>query len=400
MSREKTANRIAAQGGQRALSGSPAALSTAAVLPEELDRSAAERSFAPALIAWQRQHGRHDLPWQNTRDAYRIWLSEVMLQQTQVASVIPYYQRFLQKFPDHAALAAAPLDEVLANWAGLGYYARARNLHRCAQLVESDCGGRFPTRVEALASLPGIGRSTAAAIAVFAAGARAAILDGNVKRVLTRCFGIAGFPGSAPVERELWALAERLLPETEVEAYTQGLMDLGASLCGRRKPNCPACPLASFCVARRDRRTTELPTPKPRRTIPLRHGRVLLLVHQGRVLLSARPPVGLWGGLWTLPEVAESSGPEAAARQLGCVVGDWEVLPPLRHAFTHFRLELTAHRGRVLRLEAAGVAEPDDRRWLALDAIDQAPLPTPVLKLLRGLSPGRAGAQNARPSVR
>ncbi|HET6719276.1 MAG TPA: A/G-specific adenine glycosylase, partial [Rhodocyclaceae bacterium] len=273
------------------------------------------------------------------------------------------------------------------HWAGLGYYARARNLHRCAQRVVSDFGGVFPTGVDELASLPGIGRSTAAAIAVFAGGARAAILDGNVKRVLTRCFGIAGFPGATAVDRELWALAERLLPATGVEAYTQGLMDLGASLCARRKPQCGACPLAAFCVARRDGRTAELPTAKPRQAIPLRHSRVLLLVHQGRVLLSARPPVGLWGGLWTLPEVPEASSPEAAARQLGCVVGDWQTLPPLRHAFTHFRLEITAHRGCVTRFEAAGVAEPDDRRWLALDAIDQAPLPTPVLKLLRGVAP-------------
>lgn len=385
VSREKTAKLIAARGSQSALSGSPAALSTRAGPRNDPLPTRAEQSFAPTLIAWQRQHGRHDLPWQNTRDAYRIWLSEIMLQQTQVASVIPYYQRFLQKFPDHATLAAAPLEDVLSHWAGLGYYARARNLHRCAQLVASDFGGVFPTTVDALSSLPGIGRSTAAAIAVFSTGARAAILDGNVKRVLTRCFGIAGFPGNVAVERELWALAERLLPAAEVEAYTQGLMDLGASLCGRSKPNCEACPLANFCVARRDGRTAELPTPKPRQAIPLRHSRVLLLVHQGQVLLTVRPPAGLWGGLWTLPEVAEEGSPEVAARQLGCVVTDWSELPPLRHTFTHFRLEITAHRGAVSRLDAPGVSEPDNLRWLALDAIDQAPLPTPVLKLLRGL---------------
>src|SRR6202047_2289814 len=212
--------------------------------------SALQSGFAARLIAWQRQHGRHDLPWQNTRDPYRIWLSEIMLQQTQVSTVIPYYARFLTRFPDVAALAAAPLDDVMALWAGLGYYSRARNLHRCAQAVAGEHGGAFPGSVDALAALPGIGRSTAAAIAAFAFGARATILDGNVKRLLARVFGIDGFPGEKRVENTMWTLAESLLPDGghtgEVTAYTQGLMDLGATLCVRGKPDCARCPFAAY----------------------------------------------------------------------------------------------------------------------------------------------------------
>ena len=380
LSRKNSPRETVARRGRAALSGAPAELSTGRGAPA----SAAEARFAPLLVAWQRVHGRHDLPWQNTRDPYRIWLSEIMLQQTQVGTVLPYYQRFLAQFPDVASLAAAPLDSVLGLWAGLGYYARARNLHRCAQVVAHDFGGVFPASPAALAELPGIGRSTAAAIAVFSCSARAAILDGNVKRVLTRCFGIEGFPGEAAVDRQLWALAERLLPETGIEAYTQGLMDLGASLCARSRPRCDECPLQSLCVARRDGRTAELPTPKPRQAIPTRQAQALLLVEAGRVLLVERPPAGLWGGLWTLPELAHGTTPDDAARQLGCTVGDWVELPVLRHSFTHFRLELTVYRGSVLRY-VPEVRENDALRWLELEAIGQAPLPAPVFKLLSGV---------------
>jgi len=389
----KKIGKAAKTSGQSAsLSGPAASLST------EPERAAAgmagpgsgthpEKRFAPTLIDWQRQHGRHDLPWQNTRDPYRIWLSEIMLQQTQVGTVIPYYQRFLQKFPSHAVLAAASAEQVLALWAGLGYYARARNLHRCAQTVVEEHGSVFPTDPAVLAELPGIGRSTAAAIAVFSGGARAAILDGNVKRVLTRCFGIAGFPGLPAVERELWALAERLLPAGQIEAYTQGLMDLGASLCARSKPRCNECPLASFCVAYRDGRTAELPTAKPKKEIPFRRSEVLLLLRDGAVLLEVRPPAGIWGGLWALPELPAGLSPEAAARELGYTAGDWQTAPPLRHVFTHFRLDIVAHRGLVSGVVAGAAREPAALRWLALEAIETAPLPAPVLKLLRGLKP-------------
>ncbi|MFP4905238.1 A/G-specific adenine glycosylase, partial [Paraburkholderia sp. BR14261] len=231
--------------------------------------------FAPRLIAWQREHGRHDLPWQNTRDPYRIWLSEIMLQQTQVSTVIPYYTRFLERFPTVEALAAAPDDDVMALWAGLGYYSRARNLHRCAQVVADTHGGKFPQTVEALAELPGIGRSTAAAIASFAFGARETILDGNVKRVLARVFGVEGFPGEKRVENAMWTLAETLVPgpeasDADVSAYTQGLMDLGATLCGRGKPDCARCPFAQDCVANTTGRQRELPAARPKKAVPTR----------------------------------------------------------------------------------------------------------------------------------
>ena len=261
--------------------------------------------FAPRLIAWQKRHGRHDLPWQQTRDAYRIWLSEIMLQQTQVSTVIPYYARFLAEFPTLADLAQAPLERVLELWAGLGYYARARNLHACAVAVLRDHGGVFPREPERIAELPGIGRSTAAAIAAFAYGVRGAILDGNVKRVLTRCFGVEGFPGAPKVEKGLWQLAESLLPHGpgEIEIYTQGIMDLGASLCSRTKPTCAICPMAEICIARRDGRQEELPEGKPAKAVPERRS-TALVVHDGeRVLLERRPPSGIWGGLLALPEL-------------------------------------------------------------------------------------------------
>jgi A/G-specific adenine glycosylase len=375
------------QDTQQALSGAPPALSTGRPSADRI----AEIAFAPALIAWQRQHGRHDLPWQNTRDAYRIWLSEIMLQQTQVATVLPYYERFLQRYPDVGSLARAPQEEVLALWAGLGYYARARHLHRCAQRVASEHAAVFPTAPSVLCELPGIGRSTAAAIAVFSSGARSAILDGNVKRVLTRCFGIAGFPGQPRVERELWTLAERLLPVRDLESYTQGLMDLGATLCTRTRPRCKDCPLRTFCVARADNRTEELPTPKPTRAVPRRTSRPLVLRHQGQVLLEVRPPSGLWGGLWTLPECREDETPEAAAQRLAAHAGALLALPSFSHAFTHFRLDLAPFFADLANRPAM-CAEEDRWRWLPLDQIGEAPLPTPVRRILEKLPPAPSGA--------
>jgi A/G-specific adenine glycosylase len=245
--------------------------------------------FAKAVL-WQRH--RHGLPWQNTRDPYRVWLSEVMLQQTQVAAVVPYYQRFLARFPDVAALAAATEDDVLQLWSGLGYYARGRNLHAAAKIIAAR---GFPGDIEEIEALPGIGRSTAAAIAVFAYGHRAAILDGNVKRVLARCFGIEG-------ERAQWALAEKLLPRRGLRAYTQALMDLGATLCTRARPSCGRCPVAKDCVALREDRIAELPSARKRRPLPLRRTTWLVLQHQGAVLLERRPSPGIWGGLWVFPE--------------------------------------------------------------------------------------------------
>jgi A/G-specific adenine glycosylase len=341
--------------------------------------------FSTRLIAWQRLHGRHDLPWQNTRDAYRIWLSEIMLQQTQVATVIPYYGRFLERFPRVEDLAAAPLDDVMALWAGLGYYSRARNLYRCAQVVAAEHGGEFPRTVEALAELPGIGRSTAAAIASFAYGARATILDGNVKRVLARVFGVDGFPGDKRVENAMWTLAESLLPDAahkdEVTAYTQGLMDLGATLCVRGKPDCGRCPFAADCVANVTGRQKELPAARPKKAVPTRKTWMLVLKDGASVLLEKRPPTGIWGGLWSLPEAADEDALAAVAHSFGGS-GELEPLSAFTHTFTHFKLDIEP------RLAHAGaVTEAADNRtvWAPLAELDAFGVPAPVRKLLDAL---------------
>lgn len=347
--------------------------------------------FAERLIAWQRRHGRHDLPWQNTRDPYRIWLSEIMLQQTQVATVIPYYARFLARFPDVAALAAANVDDVMALWAGLGYYTRARNLHRCAQVVVAQHGGEFPASPDALATLPGIGRSTAAAIASFAFGARATILDGNVKRVLARIFGIDGFPGDKRVETAMWALAETLMPgadasSAQVSAYTQGLMDLGATLCVRGKPDCAHCPFAAECVANLTGRQRELPVARPKKTIPTRRTWMLILRDGPAVLLERRPPTGIWGGLWSLPEAADEAALAVRAGELGAA-NALARLAPLTHTFTHFKLDIEPRLADCDMRAPQGARELRDEEsaWVPLDELDAYGVPAPVRKLLEGL---------------
>jgi A/G-specific adenine glycosylase len=348
--------------------------------------------FASRLIAWQRQHGRHDLPWQGNRDPYAVWLSEIMLQQTQVATVIPYYQRFAARFPTIKALAAASEDEVLTLWSGLGYYSRARNLHRAAQLVmarhagelHSDFHSDFPRDFAAIQALPGIGRSTAAAISVFAFGSRRAILDGNVKRVLARCFGIEGYPGEKAVENALWELAERLLPSENIENYTQGLMDLGASLCSRSRPRCGECPLRGECVAHRDGRTAELPTRKARAPLPEKATAMLVLLRDGEILLEKRPPTGIWGGLWSLPEIGVDDDPALAAlTRFGIEAKAFDALPLILHTFTHFRLHI-----RPLVAETLGQRQEvrqSSSLWLALPDALGAALPAPVRKLLERL---------------
>jgi A/G-specific adenine glycosylase len=338
-------------------------------------------NFAERTIAWQQRHGRHDLPWQ-VSDPYRIWLSEIMLQQTQVGTVIPYFERFLRRFPDLHALAEAELDTVLGLWSGLGYYARARNLHRCARLVVLDYGGRFPATAETLATLPGIGPSTAAAIAVFSASEKVAILDGNVKRVLCRHYAIDGPPSAAATENVLWQLARSLLPETGIKTYTQGLMDLGATLCKRTRPRCGECPHRDHCQALATNRVGELPTKKTRKPLPLRHGPVLIVRAANRVLLETRPAEGLWGGLASLPALGERESAAEAAKRLGLgqTVAPWRALPPLRHTFTHFRLDLEPWRGRLRTLPER---LPDGCFWQDLGALTDAPLPKPIRTLLR-----------------
>jgi A/G-specific adenine glycosylase len=341
-------------------------------------------SFAGCVVRWQRSHGRHDLPWQATRDAYRIWLSEIMLQQTQVATVVPYFERFVARFPDARSLAAGAEDEVMALWSGLGYYARARNLHRAAREVVERFGGAFPTRFDDIVTLPGIGRSTASAIAAFASGEARPILDGNVRRVLARHAGVAGDPTTSAVQQALWAEAEARMPRSDVEAYTQGMMDLGATVCLPRKPLCLTCPVNTDCVARLEDRIDELPARKARTTTRRRRIAMLVVVAAGEVLLEKRPASGIWGGLWSLPEASADARPEDAVR------ADWglepariEQLAPFEHAFTHFTLEVVPWR--IEPRHTTLLAEPRPTMWLPLSDLAGAALPSPVRKLLVNL---------------
>lgn len=351
-----------------------------AMTDDELTSRVAERraDFAPRLLAWQRRDGRHDLPWQNTRDPYRVWLSEIMLQQTQVARVLGYYQRFLSRFPDVTALAVAPQDEVMAAWAGLGYYSRARNLHRCAQAVVERHGGTFPRTAAELAELPGIGRSTAAAISSFCFGERVAILDGNVKRVLGRLLAFDGDLAQQAQERRLWRQAEALLPPSgdDMPAYTQGLMDLGASLCATRQPQCLLCPVASMCAGREDGEPTRFPVKSRKLKRGQRENWWLWLEHEGRIWLQQRPVEGVWGGLWTLPLFDDEAALTAQSRALG--VEAPEPLPRVKHVLTHFDWILHPRRSVL-----AASGEPEGEGvWVAREQLAAYALPAPLKKLL------------------
>ena len=344
--------------------------------------STAPRPIAPPLLAWHAAHGRKDLPWQRARTPYRVWVSEVMLQQTQVQTVIPYYERFLARFPDVASLAAAPLDEVLHRWAGLGYYSRARNLKRAAERLVAEFGGELPTDIDALRELPGLGRSTAAAVLALASGARHAILDGNVKRVLARVFAVEGAANERAVEQRLWALAEQETPLENVADYTQAIMDLGATLCTRRNPQCVRCPLAMLCAARAAGRQHELPAPRVRAARRVRH--VVLLAacrEDGSVLLVQRPPSGIWGGLWSLPEFPALEDAHAwGAQHLAEPRWSEAPLPPVSHAFTHFDLEMTP---LVVPCRGSGVA--DAMLWYDSGSPAAVGLPAPIARLLARL---------------
>jgi len=346
--------------------------------------AAGVKRFSARIIAWQRRHGRHDLPWQTSRDPYRIWLSEIMLQQTQVATVIPYFLRFVARFPDLESLAGADEDAVLALWSGLGYYSRARNLQRAARIIATRHGGRFPADPDDIRALPGVGRSTAAAIAVFAFGARRAILDGNVRRVLARHGGIDGWTGDSATQERLWALAESHLPDTGIEAYTQGLMDLGATVCRRAAPACDACPVAADCVARKLDLVACLPTPRPRRTLPERHVQMLLVIDRGAILLEKRPADGVWPGLWSLPEAPAATDVRAHCEDtLGVAVEAVRPLAPIRHALTHFKLAIAPQLVHArARADAPGMRP---RLWLPTDDALAAALPAPVRALIARL---------------
>lgn len=363
-------------------------------------RAIAPADFAPALIAWQRTHGRQALPWQQlgtTRDAYRVWLAEIMLQQTQVAAVIPFYARFLARFPDVRALAVATPDEVMRYWSGLGYYSRARNLHAAARRVVADFGGRFPDTVEALESLPGVGRSTAGAVAAFAYGRKAPILDGNVKRVLARVFLVDGVGASAATSRRLWSLSDSLLPDCDIERYTQGLMDLGATVCTPRRPACLLCPFERSCLAHRDHREESIPARAPRKVVPRRKSLLLLFTRGDEVLLERRPPVGIWGGLWSLPEATADAPREALALDRHGPVASIDDMPGFVHPFTHFVLEADVLHVRVSPPVERVAAPQDALRWVALDAVSSLGLPVPVRALLDTLSASGQGSE--RPAL-
>lgn len=344
--------------------------------------------FSRLLIRWQRTHGRHQLPWQNTCDAYRIWLSEIMLQQTQVTTVIPYYQQFLQRFPTIIDLAHADLEQVMSLWSGLGYYSRARNLLACARIIVTEYQGVFPSDTQQLASLPGIGRSTGAAISAFAYGTRAAILDGNVKRVLTRAFGIEGWPNAPSVEKHLWTLAESLLPRKNIERYTQGLMDLGATVCTRTSPRCGNCPWQKKCIAHTQDRTGELPHPKPATSAGksakrYREIHLLILQYANEVLLEKRPASGIWGGLWSVPEF-DTEETLKDYLSLTFPTGLRQTLATRKHAFTHYTLRFTPH---VITLPERPLRATEPRHiWLALAETNQAALAAPIKKLLSELA--------------
>lgn len=340
-------------------------------------------SFANKLLAWFDQHGRKHLPWQQNITPYRVWLSEIMLQQTQVETVIPYFETFTATFPNVQALAEAPTDEVLHLWTGLGYYARARNLHKCAQKVTADYAGEFPATVEELAALPGIGRSTAGAIVSIAFGQPAPILDGNVKRVLARYHAVEGWPGNKQVENQLWNYASTYTPQTRCADYSQAIMDLGATVCRRSKPDCELCPFYKECEARAAGTWADYPGKKPKKALPVKTVAMLLLQNKDReILLYQRPASGIWGGLWSLPEIDVDAD---AAEHVRGHYGDFasmEALNPFRHTFSHYHLDIHPLKV-VLKKTPAAILESGTRLWYNPEQPQKLGLAAPVKKLLK-----------------
>jgi len=337
--------------------------------------------FASRLLQWFDESGRKDLPWQQSVTAYRVWVSEIMLQQTQVQTVIPYFNRFVDHFGDIAALAAAHQDEVLSHWSGLGYYARARNLHKAAQRVRDDYDGQFPAAFDDVVGLPGVGRSTAGAILSLAMSQRHAILDGNVKRVLARHEAIAGWPGKTSVADELWQIAERNTPQQRVAHYTQAIMDLGATLCTRSNPSCNGCPVRKDCMALRTNSVGDYPGRKPKVNKPLRTTTMILASTGGQVYLERRPEAGIWGGLWSLPELGERTLDEWCIDVLGSAATEtlpWDVL---RHSFSHYDLDIQPIFVRI-ESQAGTVADADARTWHRLNDAPPGGIAVPVKKLI------------------
>jgi A/G-specific adenine glycosylase len=352
----------------------------------------AGEEFAQRVIDWHEAAGRHDLPWQIDRAPYRVWVSEIMLQQTQVATVMPYFQRFMERFPDVNVLAQAPIDQVLGLWSGLGYYARARNLHKAARLVVIEHGGVFPTDIAQLIALPGIGRSTAGAILALSQGQRHPILDGNVKRVLARHFAVAGWPGERAVEQRLWEYSQACTPADNVDVYTQAIMDLGATVCRRAKPLCQECPMTGTCKAFAQGTSADFPGRKPRKTLPVRESCWMVARRpDGSVLLERRPPTGLWGGLWCLPELSRGQDPgDWGRQQLGAAPSRVAAIDGFRHTFSHFHLEVSPVLLEIDATGSANVAEAE-QVWYKHGQSAELGLAAPVQRLLERLDSDRPG---------
>lgn len=343
-------------------------------------------SFTKNLLNWYHQYGRTSLPWQQQPTPYRVWISEIMLQQTQVQTVIPYFERFMQRFPNLETLAQAPLDDVLTHWSGLGYYARARNLHKAAQEICDQYAGQFPGDLENLQQLPGIGRSTAGAILSLAFQQRQPILDGNVKRVLTRFHAIEGWPGESAIQKELWAIADQHTPEKEVAAYTQAIMDLGATLCTRRNPRCNECPVRVNCAARKSGRQNDFPYTKAKKTLPIKKKTFLILRNaDNEILLEKRPPIGIWGGLWSLPECDQDADPlQYCDQRFALKIKNQQTLNTVRHTFSHFHLDITPLLADI-SVSTFKIMEPEETLWYNNTQQKYIGLAAPVTKLLKNL---------------
>ena len=338
-------------------------------------------SFANRILSWFDSHGRKDLPWQQGKTPYSVWVSEIMLQQTQVKTVIPYYQKFMQRFPDILTLANAPHDEVLHHWTGLGYYARARNLQKAAQVIRDQYDGKFPQDINDVIALPGIGRSTAGAVLSLACAQHHSILDGNVKRVLARYFAVDGWPGKKDVEQALWQYADSLTPNSRTGDYTQAMMDMGATICTRSKPKCDSCPLQQNCLAFAQGRQSELPGKKPKKEIPVRTTVMLIPMWQSQVLIYQRPPSGLWGGLWGFYEADSLDKLDATAQQLALGQYTRLTLEPFRHTFSHFHLDI---QPVILQLEQPSSSQVNEKQQIWYDLLKQpnVGLAAPTKKLL------------------
>ena len=351
-----------------------------------MSKNLIHKQFVRQVLQWFKKHGRKDLPWQQNPTDYRVWISEIMLQQTQVSTVIPYYLKFMEQFPTLADLANADDEQVMALWSGLGYYSRARNLHKTAIILSSK-DFRLPETLDELVQLPGIGRSTAGAILALAMHKKAAILDGNVKRVLARTHAISGWPGKSTVLKELWQISEQLTPEKNVEQYTQAMMDLGATVCTRSKPTCEACPLDNLCLAKQENLQLNYPGKKKKSTIPTKHQYFYLLTNSSnQILMEKRPPTGIWGGLWTPPTCEHSDSSKNAFQQTYNInSADENYLPEFRHTFSHFHLQL--HPIRVESTDSRSVNE-NNLKWDSIDNWLTQGIPAAVRKILLQLKEG------------